>query len=132
MKTRSAGGVVLRDGKVIVVNQHGNSWSLPKGHVKEGESDLDAAIREIGEESGITELRLVRDLGSYSRYRIEAKGEEDRSEFKTISMFLFDTSQTRLDPKDSDNPEARWVDKKDVASLLTDPKDKEFFKSIRL
>ena len=45
-------------------------------------------------------------------------------------MFLFRTSQRELKPIDPDNPEARWVNKSEVADLLTNPKDKEFFRSI--
>jgi 8-oxo-dGTP pyrophosphatase MutT (NUDIX family) len=56
-KTHSAGGVVTNDeGKVLVVNQRGTSWSLPKGHIDPGESALAAAEREIYEESGIRDL----------------------------------------------------------------------------
>ena len=48
-------------------------------------------------------------------------------------MFLFKTSEGKniLKPIDPDNPEARWVDKEKVASLLTHPKDREFFLKIK-
>jgi 8-oxo-dGTP pyrophosphatase MutT (NUDIX family) len=128
METKSAGGVVLnRKGEVLVVSQHGTSWSLPKGHIEEGEDTLTAAKREIYEEAGVRELELVRELGGYSRYRIGKDGGENRSELKTIYMFLFRTSETALAPVDVENPEARWVEKNSVAELLTHPKDKEFF-----
>ncbi|MDE1966762.1 MAG: diacylglycerol kinase [Patescibacteria group bacterium] len=126
--SRSAGGIVLNpEGKVLVVNQNGDSWSLPKGHIEEGEDAFTAAKREIGEESGITELKLIRDLGKYKRFKIGRNGGEDRTEEKEISMFLFETGQSALKPVDPENPEAGWVDKDDVARLLTHPKDKEFF-----
>jgi len=127
-KTLTAGGVVVNpSGEVLVVNQHGNSWSLPKGHVDPGEEVLAAAKREIFEESGIRELTLIKDLGRYERYRIGLNGGEDRSELKTIHMFLFTTSQTHLAPSDPDNPEARWVAKEEVAALLTHPQDRAFY-----
>ena len=57
IETRSAGGVVVNaEGKVLVVNQHGTSWSLPKGHIEDGEDALAAARREIYEESGVSDL----------------------------------------------------------------------------
>ncbi len=126
--TLSAGGVVLNHkGQVLVVNQHGNSWSLPKGHIDTGEDALTAAKREISEESGITELDLIKELGSYDRYRIALDGGDYLSELKTISMFLFRTSQDALKPTDPHNPEAVWVEKEKVTDLLTHRKDKEFF-----
>jgi ADP-ribose pyrophosphatase YjhB (NUDIX family) len=128
-KTYSAGGIVLNEqGQVLVVNQNGNSWSLPKGHIDPGEDARMAAERETKEESGISQLSYVEDLGNYQRYRIGIDGKEDKSELKTITMFLYKTSQMELRPEDPDNPEARWVDKDDVEELLTHPKDKEFYR----
>ena len=80
-KTFTAGGVVLNEkGEVLVVNQRGNSWSLPKGHIDPGEDDLTAAKREIAEESGITELDYIKPLGTYERFRIGKHGGDDTSE----------------------------------------------------
>ena len=129
--TISAGGVILsQDNKVLVVNQNGNSWSLPKGHIEHGEDKLTAAKREIYEESGISQLHLICELGSYKRFKIGKDGGEDAHELKTITMFLLTTSQTELQPVDPENPEARWVTKEEVVALLTHEKDKEFFRSI--
>jgi 8-oxo-dGTP pyrophosphatase MutT (NUDIX family) len=129
--TESAGGVVLNDqGLVLVVSQHGSSWSLPKGHIDPGEDRLTAARREIYEESGISQIELLGELGSYGRYRIGQKGGEDLGEFKTIHIFLFRTNQIELRPVDPHNPQALWVDKYKVADMLTHPKDQEFFKSV--
>lgn len=131
IQTRSAGGVVVNSkGEVLVVSQHGTSWSLPKGHVEEGEETLAAARREIYEESGVKDLELIAELGSYRRHRIGKDGGEDRSELKEIEMFLFRTSETSLSPVDAENPEARWVEPEDVPGLLTHKKDREFFQSV--
>ena len=129
--TESAGGVVVNaEGRVLLVSQYGTSWSLPKGHLEEGETPLEAALREIREESGVSRLELVRTLGSYSRHRLGADGAEDRSELKTIHLFLFTTDEMELSPFDADNPEARWVERESVTELLTHAKDREFFASI--
>ena len=129
--TKSVGGVVInQQGEVLVISQHGTAWSLPKGHIDEGETEIEAAKREITEESGISQLKFVRKLGSYQRHRINPDGNEDQSEFKTITIFLFKTDENLLKPLDPDNPEARWIPKEKVTELLTHPKDKEYFLSI--
>ncbi|HYO64040.1 MAG TPA: NUDIX domain-containing protein [Pyrinomonadaceae bacterium] len=128
IETESAGGIVLdARGRVLVVSQHGTSWSLPKGHVEEGEDYLSAALREIGEESGVTRLELLARLGSYTRDRLSPSGGEDPSERKTIHMFLFRTDEELLRPRDPANPEARWVEPPDVPALLTHAADRDFF-----
>jgi ADP-ribose pyrophosphatase YjhB (NUDIX family) len=132
IKTHSAGGVVTNsEGKVLVVSQHGSSWSLPKGHIDPGEDALGAAKREIYEESGIRDLEFIRELGSYERHRIGVDGGEDSSEWKVITMFLFRTREKLLKPVDPENPEAKWLERSKVALLLTHEKDREFFQGVK-
>jgi ADP-ribose pyrophosphatase YjhB (NUDIX family) len=108
--TVTAGGVVInQQGMVLVVDQHGTSWSLPKGHIDPGEGPLEAAVREIMEESGITELQLISPLGAYGRYKIGQNSKDDKSEWKVLLFFLFKTKQNDLKPRDPHNPQARWV-----------------------
>ncbi len=123
-----AGGIVINDNKdVVVVNQNHDSWSLPKGHVDPGEDKLATAIREIYEESGIKNPEFIKPLGKFSRYRIGLDGHDDKSELKQITIFLFKSSQIKLDPKDPNNPIAKWVAYENVTELLTHKKDKEFY-----
>ena len=51
---QAAGGVVLRDGRVVVVHRpRYDDWSLPKGKLDAGEHALTAAVREVAEETGL-------------------------------------------------------------------------------
>ena len=133
-KTYTAGGVVVNShGKILVVNQNNDSWSLPKGHIDPGEDALTAAKREIEEESGVHQwnLTFVKELGAYERYRIGLDGNDDKTELKHITMLQFKTGQEELAPIDPNNPEARWVDKDEVSALLTHKLDKKFFETIK-
>ena len=129
-----AGGIIINDNpEVVIVNQNHDSFSLPKGHVDEGESYLDAAKREIYEETGIENLKYIKELGSYSRYRIGLDGKDDFSELKTIHIYLFKSNQIKLSPKDPNNPFAIWVKPEKVQDYLTHPADCMFFNnSIKL
>lgn len=128
-KTKSAGGVVVNPkGEIAIVNQKHLSWSLPKGHVEENEEILSAAKREVYEETGITELTLLRELESYSRYAMNHENNDDAKELKALHFYLFSTTQMELTPTDKDNPEAIWVAKEDVENYLTHPEDKKFFR----
>ncbi len=131
-RTRSAGGVVVNRSRVAVVLQRGNVWSLPKGHLKKGEGDLDAAIREIEEETGLCRISLIRELGTYERHRIGLSLLNDPDEMKTIRMFLFLTAEEKLKSKDKKILDAKWIPVAAVAGVLTHPKDAGFFESIRL
>src|SRR5882724_2339037 len=131
MHERSAGGVVVNtQGLVVVVSQRGVAWSLPKGHIEQDEDPREAAVREIREESGITRLTYIKDLGSYVRYRMDEHGKEDPTQSKEITLFLYLTDEQILKPIDPKNPEARWVHPDQVPELLTHPKDKDYFRSL--
>jgi 8-oxo-dGTP pyrophosphatase MutT (NUDIX family) len=128
--THSAGGVVLnKEGKVLIVSQRGKSWSLPKGHLHKNEDHLTAAIREIHEETGISELTLIKEMGAYTRYKLDKINHDDHKELKTITLFLFTTEQMTLTPLDKKHPEALWVHPTEITDMLSHPKDKEFYAS---
>jgi ADP-ribose pyrophosphatase YjhB (NUDIX family) len=121
--------VVNSKGFVLVVKQRDNTWSLPKGHVEPGESLINAARREIFEESGVSGLTYLGSLGSYKRLKkwsARFQGEE----IKEIHVFLFRSDQENLNPIDMDNPEAQWVPREAVVELLSYEEDKSFFKKV--
>ena len=63
----SAGGVVYRRDEsgtphfLLIRDPYGN-WGLPKGHIEDGETPEEAALREVSEESGLTDLRTESEL----------------------------------------------------------------------
>ena len=128
-KAECAGGIIINKlNKIAIVNQNHDSWSLPKGHIDKGETAIDAAIREIYEETGIINPTLIKKVGVYERYRIGLDGNDDLSELKRIHIFLFKSTQKILKPIDKNNPEAKWIDIKEVENYLTHREDINFFK----
>lgn len=129
-RTLCAGGIIFHPqyaDQLVIVNQKGTSWSLPKGHVETNESLQQTAEREVQEETGLNHLTLEKKLGSYVRTALKVDGSINPEEEKEIHMFLFRTSETFLKPVDSDNPSAKWVSSQECLRLLTHPKDREFF-----
>ena len=127
-KVICAGGIVINNKQeVAIVNQNHDSYSLPKGHVDKGENYLEAAKREIYEETGIENLQYIKELGSYSRYKIGLDGKDDLSELKIIYIYLFISNQVNLVPKDPHNPFAIWAKIEKVKEYLTHKEDVKFF-----
>lgn len=57
----AAGGVVIVDNKFVAIERNGIP-DLPKGHIEKGESPEEAALREVEEETGITDLEIIKEL----------------------------------------------------------------------
>jgi 8-oxo-dGTP pyrophosphatase MutT (NUDIX family) len=118
----SAGGVLVRRSaggqpEVCLVND-GRYWGLPKGNLEPGESALQAAVREVSEETGIPaqDLSLVAPLPA-SEYAYRRQG---RLIFKRVEFFLFAVPADReLHPQPEEISEARWVTFADGRALAS-------------
>ncbi|MGZ4290497.1 MAG: NUDIX hydrolase [Gaiellaceae bacterium] len=108
---RAAGGVVVRDGRVLLVHRaRYDDWSLPKGKLEVGESWEEAALREVWEETGLR-CRLAGPLG-VSRYEVRGMPKEVRWWAMT----------TDDEPGPSNEVDAvRWASREEARELLSYP-----------
>lgn len=71
----TAGGIVFRrnikgEVEILLIQDHKDRWTIPKGHIEEGETAQEAARREIGEEAGLHDIDMLGWLGKiHFRYR---------------------------------------------------------------
>ena len=118
----AAGGVVMRDGRLAVVHRPKyDDWSLPKGHLEDGESWEEAALREVAEELGIR-TRLVRALEPV-RYRTP-KGRD-----KEVRYWVMEPVDGEFTPNDEVD-DMRWVSPDEAGALLSYPADRELIDSM--
>ena len=95
---RSAGFVIYRqkrDGRrVYLVLDYGKHWDFPKGHLKRGETDIQAAVRELEEETGLDEPVAADGFEFRLRYlfRHKKKGLVD----KTVVFFVARVKTSRI------------------------------------
>lgn len=50
---KSCGAIVIQGEKILVIQQAAGHWGFPKGHVEDGETEVETAIREIKEETNL-------------------------------------------------------------------------------
>src|SRR5690348_18284705 len=76
IREQTAGGIIFRRNKdtkeleILLTQDAKNRWTIPKGHIEEGESAKETAEREIREETGLQEMKVLNWLGKINfRYR---------------------------------------------------------------
>ena len=116
----SAGGVVVREGEVAVIvptrraADGSRVLALPKGHMDPGETALQAAEREVREETGV-DVVPVCQLGK-ARYCYRRHG---RTIAKSVTWFLFSYRAGDIADHDEEVEEARWIGLKEAQTALT-------------
>jgi|SRR3989344_1969023 len=108
-QTISAGGVVakIHEGTphiLLIRDREHSDWVLPKGHVEQGESITEAALREVSEEAGMYHVKILHLLGTYQRL-VKKTGES-----KTIYYYLMvsDANEEPQTTPDNQKDEIRW------------------------
>lgn len=122
-KEFSAGGVVGRNGKVLLVeveNLKGEIvWTFPKGHLEKGETWLAAGLREVEEETGWK----CRSLGLLSNVTYFFRRKE-KLVFKRVRWFRMEPVRKTGQPDAKEILRTRWVEAKKAVELLTYPGDR--------
>ena len=107
---RAGGGVIVREGRVLVVHRDRyDDWSLPKGKLEPGESWEQGALREVEEETGLR-CSLGEELGR--THRLDAQGRD-----KEVRYFAMSSSGEPVASNEVD--EVRWVPLAEAAAFLS-------------
>ena len=123
----SCGAVVFRDirGEVrflLIKNKRSAHWGFPKGHIEEGETKEETALREVLEETGI-HLNIIEGYESVSKYKIKNRIE------KVVSIFVGTTKDTSTVIQQSEIEDYIWLTYERAMSLLKFENDKNILKS---
>ena len=95
-------------------------WSLPKGHIEEGETPEQAALREVAEETGI-QSEIEKSLGVID-FWFMAGGKRIH---KTVHHYLFRESGGLLAAQESEVDEVAWFPLGEIIEKLAYPDEKK-------
>jgi 8-oxo-dGTP pyrophosphatase MutT (NUDIX family) len=116
----SAGGVVVHDGQVLVIvptrraADGSQVLALPKGHLDGGESVVQAATREVREETGMV-VEPMQELGEVRYWYVRDR----RRVAKSVYFFLFRLLGGDLADHDDEVLEARWMGLSEAQKALS-------------
>lgn len=90
---RSAGAIVfyhaddMPEPEYLLLHYTSGHWDFPKGNIERGESEKQAAVREIREETGITDVEFLEGFRMKIRYKYR-QGRTGRLVQKEVVLFL--------------------------------------------
>lgn len=122
---KSCGTIVINDNKVLVIQQKQGFWGFPKGHMEQGENEIETAIRETKEETNLDVI--IEDKTRFClTYFIE-----DKNIHKEVVYFV-----AKVDGKVDIKPQIEeingivWIEIAKVEDILTFDNLKELWKRI--
>ena len=129
----SAGGVVFKDNLVLLIRNYKPQrgvefWGFPKGHIEQGESDTEAALREVNEETGI-----VAKINQKIADKEYSAGFNDNKEeiWKKVSYFLMEFVSGEVTPQKDELSDAIWATIDEALLKLTFDTDKDLLQQAK-
>jgi 8-oxo-dGTP diphosphatase len=118
---RAAGGIVIRDGRVLLVHRpkYGD-WSFPKGKLEAGESWAEGAAREVSEEAGIR-CEVGPEIGR--THYVDGNGRDKEVRYYRMTSVDEPHAENEID-------EVRWVPLDMAHEVLTYQRDRDLLGSL--
>lgn len=119
---RVLAAVITRHGKLLLCQRplhkrHGGLWEFPGGKIESGESDLEAARRELLEELGLT----VQAVGTAT-----AKFQDPGSRF----VIEFVPTVAEGEPRLMEHADLRWVTPEEAQRMALAPTDRQYLNTL--
>ena len=103
---------------LLIKHANGGHWSFPKGHVESGETEIETALREIKEETGIDVIidLSFREVISYS---------PKKDTQKDVVYFIARAQNYDYTPQEEEISQIKWVEINRAHTILTYDNDKQ-------
>ena len=115
---KSCGCIVIDNNKVLLVKHNAGHWDFPKGHMEQGETEQETAIRETKEETNI-EVEII----TGHRYTTQYSPKENT--WKEVVYFVAQKKQGILTPQVTEVEKVEWVELEKAKDIITYESSKE-------
>ncbi|MCK5827093.1 NUDIX domain-containing protein [Candidatus Bipolaricaulota bacterium] len=117
---RAAGFVLFRTlhqqrQYLLLRHRNGGHWAFPKGRLEPDENEIEAALRETFEETGISQLFPIARFCETTSYTVRLNGQEKA---KTVAYFLAETRECNV-VLSAEHIDYQWLDFTQAAATLT-------------
>ena len=128
-REKSCGAIVYREGHgqielLLIKHRFGGHWSFPKGHMESGETEVQTALREVKEETGLS-IQLEEGFRECVEYFPKPYIK------KQVVYFLGRSLGDEAHRQEEEISELRWVPLADAQRMVTFSNDKNLLKEAR-
>lgn len=121
-KEKSCGCIVMHKDKVLLVKHNKGHWDFPKGHVEEGETEKQTAIREVKEETNVN-VQILSDKKYQTNYIIK-----DKNIDKDVIFFLAKPLNLNQKPQLEEVSISEWKKFEDALEVITFERSRNILK----
>ena len=112
-KEKSCGCIIINDkNEVLLIHHNVGHWDFPKGHVEEGETEIETAIREVKEETNI-------DVEINKNYRYSTQYSPKEDVIKEVIYFLAKNINDNREAQLEEVSEVKWFNFNDAIKQIT-------------
>ena len=102
-----------------LVQHQSEHWGFPKGHPEKNESEEKTALRELKEETGLEEVKLVQDISFGQNYIFEKNGVRYDKSVKYFLGIVATKDTNTLDEFMDEITGVKWLSYKETRDLIT-------------
>ena len=114
-KEKACGCIIIEDNKVLLVYESKRKfWGFPKGHVEEGETEIETAKREVLEETGLNVI-----VDESRRYEIKYMIGENLDIEKTAVFFMAKVKDGKLQKQEEEIEDMGWFTFEEAKETLS-------------
>ena len=111
----------------LVVKHVAGHWGFPKGHPDKDEIPVEAAKRELKEETGIAECKIIKSPDLESSYSFDNSGESIN---KTVKYYIGGVKHKKVKILEGEIADYRWSGFDETLDRLSHVGDKELLKKL--
>ena len=123
-KEKSCGCIIIKNKKVLLVyEKNRNCWGFPKGHMEDGETEIETALREVKEEVG-----LDVEIDKERRYTLNYVIRDEIA--KPTVLYIAKAKNDEIIMQENEIENIRWCSFEEALNTLTFDNWKEMFKEV--
>jgi 8-oxo-dGTP pyrophosphatase MutT (NUDIX family) len=113
--------------RFLLIHQTVGHWAFPKGHPEENETPIESARRELMEETGVSNIRMLDGYSYIQNYLFEKEGEQIE---KTVTFFAGFVEDEKVVVNKDEVQDFEWLCYQDALERLTYEDSKQLVKDV--